>query len=301
MSMITSGIGAAIDWGVDAIVGDPNDALRPVQNFRPSRFSTRGLTGSFNRGTNTFNLTPTSATTNAVTGVQDALTGRADELRGLIPLSSQGFGRLTEAGLNRIGDQRRRAIGNLRENLARRRLSGSSFAADAVSRAEAEFAREEADFEARTSLQEIDMATRLVDAATQSEIASAQTALEQLNFESQLGAQLSSEMNSILSGNAQLQSQILTEYAGARANIIGSIAGAFTTGMVAASDVRLKKDIKQVGSLKDLAVYAFTYLWGERAIGVMAHEVEKVLPGAVIELCGLKFVNYQMVENYGTQ
>lgn len=50
-----------------------------------------------------------------------------------------------------------------------------------------------------------------------------------------------------------------------------------------ASDRRLKRDIEWIGRLRDgLNVYRWTYLWGEKASGVMADEVKVKRPWAYI-------------------
>lgn len=69
----------------------------------------------------------------------------------------------------------------------------------------------------------------------------------------------------------------------------GSAAGA-----AAASDRRVKEDIKQVGTLDNgLPVYTFRYKGGSVThMGVMAQDVEKVNPDAVTEIDGIKHVYY---------
>lgn len=50
----------------------------------------------------------------------------------------------------------------------------------------------------------------------------------------------------------------------------------------AASDIRLKKDIKKLGTKNGFNLYSFRYLWSPIVyIGVMAQEIKKVLPEAV--------------------
>ncbi len=63
------------------------------------------------------------------------------------------------------------------------------------------------------------------------------------------------------------------------------------------SDRRLKKDIVLIGQLDNgLNLYEFEYVWGgPRVTGVMADEVEKIMPEAVMEIGGYKAVNYDMV------
>lgn len=68
-------------------------------------------------------------------------------------------------------------------------------------------------------------------------------------------------------------------------------------GGIAPSDRRLKKNIIKIGELPNgLNLYEFEFLWSnERVRGVMADEVEKVMPEAVGERLGFKTVNYGMV------
>lgn len=75
--------------------------------------------------------------------------------------------------------------------------------------------------------------------------------------------------------------------------------------MYAKSDRRLKTDIKRLGTLEkwDIGVYSFKYVdslkdeYGDKTyVGVMADEVEQVLPEAVITMAdGYKAVNYDLV------
>ncbi len=66
-----------------------------------------------------------------------------------------------------------------------------------------------------------------------------------------------------------------------------------------ASDVRVKKDIHKLGWLENgLGVYAFKYIFDPTMrinIGVMAQEVEQVIPQAVHEWYGIKYVDYGMI------
>lgn len=75
----------------------------------------------------------------------------------------------------------------------------------------------------------------------------------------------------------------------------GSKAGA-STAAAAACDIRLKENIHKVGELQGFNVYTFNYI-GEkrRAVGLMAQEVEKIMPEAVIEQDGYKHIDYAMV------
>ncbi len=61
-----------------------------------------------------------------------------------------------------------------------------------------------------------------------------------------------------------------------------------------ASDKRVKTDIKKLGKTDDgLGIYKYRYKGSDQPqIGLMAQEVEKKKPHAVITVNGLKMVNY---------
>ncbi len=69
------------------------------------------------------------------------------------------------------------------------------------------------------------------------------------------------------------------------------------SGIFTISDKRLKGNIKAIGELGELGVYEYSYVGSEqRVVGLMAQEVERMLPQAVIEFgAGHKAVNYAEV------
>lgn len=90
--------------------------------------------------------------------------------------------------------------------------------------------------------------------------------------------------------------------AGGLGSLINGGSSGSSSGSIFGSDIRLKKDIKLVGKTAelDLPVYEFKYIWDfdDEAphVGVMAQDVEMVIPEAVVcNAQGLKMVNYAMV------
>lgn len=63
------------------------------------------------------------------------------------------------------------------------------------------------------------------------------------------------------------------------------------------SDIRVKKDIRRVGATASgLPVYVYRYaMGGPLEMGVMAQEVEEVMPDAVMTIGGIKHVDYGMI------
>ena len=116
--------------------------------------------------------------------------------------------------------------------------------------------------------------------------------------------QLSDAMRKFLTGEetdrAQFQATLdaqpewweaaLSQFAGGA----GQAAGTAGTAALLASDRRVKENISQVGSLDNgLPVYLFNYKGGNTPqIGLMAQDVEKVNKKAVVEINGIKMVNY---------
>ena len=104
--------------------------------------------------------------------------------------------------------------------------------------------------------------------------------------------------------NAQYQNQ-LNAYNAQQAAGGGFMGGLMSLGGSAItkySDIRLKKNIKKLGTLrKGIDIYSYNYidykdLPKDKQIGVMAQEVEKVIPKAVITMAdGYKAVNYALI------
>jgi hypothetical protein len=92
------------------------------------------------------------------------------------------------------------------------------------------------------------------------------------------------QYNAQMASNAQL-----------RGSVIG--AGGALGGAAIASDRRLKKNIKRIGThVLGIGLYTWDYLWGLPFSGVMADEVEQVMPEAVVmHPSGFKMVNYSML------
>lgn len=145
-------------------------------------------------------------------GLVDRLSGvfgdQAGQLEELLPMIAPGFSAFREAGLNEIEDRARRSIGNLRQNLADRRISGSSFGQNALAREEAEFARAEADFTSKAFLQELDNTVRLISNITNARASEVETLLDELDFRAGIGLQLASGVQSELGAGARLKARL---------------------------------------------------------------------------------------------
>lgn len=114
----------------------------------------------------------------------------------------------------------------------------------------------------------------------------------------QMGSNATSMWNS--QANAYMQDQNSKESLGSVLGGIGGLAMGAAKAYTAFSDRRLKQDIQAVGrdERTGLTLYRFAYKThpGQHYIGVMADEVEKVKPDAVITMDdGHKAVNYAAI------
>jgi hypothetical protein len=210
----------------EALFGDPGKALK---KFRPTMMSGGGfqstLTGKKNN--QTLNLTSDVRRELAIGGVQSALMGGADALAGQRGLVNPGFGALTEARVGALDSARRRATGTLRDNLSRRRVLGSSFAADAMGRVESEFGRQEAEVRAQSFLEELQLTTNLIERETQFRTNAMATALDSLNFEASLATQLATGATAAMQASASMQAQLAQMQIGQMLDVAGTLFGAY--------------------------------------------------------------------------
>ena len=98
----------------------------------------------------------------------------------------------------------------------------------------------------------------------------------------------------------QYMANISGDYGGTTTQIvrgqssIGSIMGAVLPALI--SDERLKENIEPIGEHKGFKWYSYNYIWSpKKFIGVLAQEVEKILPEAVVTVNGIKAVRYGMI------
>ena len=248
---------------------NPKKSTASIRNYTPTGFTSAGLTGSYTPG-GSYSLTPTSASTSALSGLTSAYSNQAAELGGIRDQVAPGFGALTDAGVTTIRNRRREAIGNLRDNLSRRRVLGSSFASDALSRADAEFSEQEARFRADARMQELNMTTNLINQQSQATAQQFAAQLTQLNIESNLAAQIATGISQIQAGLAQAEAGIRndaqTSGASAALDIGGTALGMLSFGILSSKELKDSKapvDASEIlASLMNLPVEKWKYIEG---------------------------------------
>lgn len=195
----------------------------PQINYTPPGFSAGGLNTSFNN--NKFTFTPTSARTNAVSGLSDASSNEADILSGLRSSVTPGYNDLLKARLDQVNNSATKAIGDLRQNLASRRVLGSSFAQDTLARANNEFSNQRDQVVADNFLKSLSANQQLTQQEFDVRKQQFQSALDELNLEANIASNLTSGASSQLAQNARSQAELDARAQQGAGSFLGNIVG----------------------------------------------------------------------------
>lgn len=191
---------------ISDIFGGGGDKAPTVQ-YQPRGFSAGGI-----RASPTGDITETPQRIGLVQGVQNAYGGAASELGKLRETVAPGFNSLLKARLADLENNATSAIGNLRQNLASRRILGSSFGNDTLSNLAATFAQQRDKEIADNFLQSLDANQKLLAQQYQASVNQYQSGLNDLNFQADIGAKLSQQGNDILAQNARVNADLQSKY-----------------------------------------------------------------------------------------
>lgn len=191
-----------------------------LSSFRPAGFSGGGLTAGVGRDGN-IDVTASPERLGYVGSVADLFRNQGIELGGLRDKVAPGVSDFRAQRLAEVENARTSAIGNLRDNLARRRILGSSFGQDTLTRAENEFGMAKDKVAAESFLQELEMTNNLIQQQYSAQRSEFQTKLDELNFEAGIAAKLTGDASSQLGANARLLASLNAKEAEGRGRLFG--------------------------------------------------------------------------------
>lgn len=189
-------------------------------NLSPINLNAGGFSSSLNN--NTLSLRSSGQRQGLVSNLAGTSLEQADLLAGLRGQVGDATEGLRASRLREVENRRRSSISNLRDNLARRRVLGSSFGQDAETRANLEFAQESDRVEAESFLQELELNNQLINQEFDVRRNAFATQLDELNLQADFAAGLSSQASNLLQASAQLKAQLAAQQAGIDANIATS-------------------------------------------------------------------------------
>ena len=178
----------------------------PTLNVNPASFSGGGLTGSF--ANNTFSVSPTADRSAAVGGVSTTFGQQASDIAGLRQQWAPGASALRSSLMTALQNNRTQALGNLRDNLAQRRVLGSSFAQNSLASADQEYQQQIQQIQAQTFLQELQAQQGLIQQQYTAARGQFQTNLDEMNLEAGVATQLTSQATQVMSSAATTQAQL---------------------------------------------------------------------------------------------
>ncbi len=104
--------------------------------------------------------------------------------------------------------------------------------------------------------------------------------------------QTGANITDLITSGGSAQASGVVGAANARAQGISNLIQGTVAG-VALSDIRAKESIERIGTVRGFPLYHFRYRGDDEIrTGLMAQDVEKVRPDAVIEIDGLKHIDY---------
>lgn len=159
--------------------------------------------------------------TGLVQSVASQFGNQADALGGLRARLAPGMSDLRTARLAEVENARTNAIGNLRENMARRRVLGSSFGQDALTRAEAEFGQQKDRVAAESLLQEIEGTQQLINQEFEARRGQFQTGLQELNLQADIASKLAAGATAQMGANARLEAELRSKEAAGAGKFFG--------------------------------------------------------------------------------
>lgn len=178
----------------------------PTVNFAPSGFSGGGLNASFSN--NNFSVSPTADRSAAVGGVASTFGQQASDIGGLRQQWAPGASALRSSLMTSLQNNRTQGLGNLRDNLAQRRVLGSSFAQNSLASADQEYQQQIQQIQAQTFLQELGAQQQLIQQQYTAARGQFQTGLDEMNLEAGLASDLTGRATSALASAATTQAQL---------------------------------------------------------------------------------------------
>lgn len=210
---------------IKGLFGGSSRGEKQLEKFRPIGFRSGGSSGTFDERSNTFTVRGTEERRGALRNLVSGFRGRAEEFRGLRDQVTPGFGRLTRERVEAIRNAGQRTVGNLREDLSRRRVAGSSFASREIASVEQSFAQQEELARAESFLGELDLTRQLISDEFDATIGGAQVLVDQFNLDSTLAANLSNAASAQVNANLAAQAEIAQANDEAGGGLLGFVTG----------------------------------------------------------------------------
>jgi len=191
----------------------PGDAVDVLNNVSQtgSNFTGGGLTGS--RVGNTFSVTGSAPRDQLINQIGGTLNKESRAFANLRDQFGVGTSNIRKDLLNRIDNNQTKFIGDLRDSLHRRRIAGSSFAADTLARANREFNDQRSQVADQVGLLELQAQGQLINQQFTTAVQSFNNALQEMNLQGNTAVSLATSGQTVLANMAKVQANLLAQQA----------------------------------------------------------------------------------------
>lgn len=173
-----------------------------------------------------------------------------------------------QAALGQVRDQARQAQGNLRQQISRRGLAGSSFAQSAEGQLSAEYAKQAAQVEVQAAQQELDLTTKFIDMqrelmaeALSRDLTELQVGADLAIAGGRLAADIANIQATLAAAELQARTQLNVANIGAEASRFASTSGVISQG-IASNASRFGAEIGARGGIIQAGLGANTSALG---------------------------------------
>lgn len=210
----------AIGGLVGGLMGGAGSS-NPTVAYAPPGFNAGGLKATF--GSNGYKIKPSADRMSAVNSLSSTFGSQANALGGLLSRIAPGYSALRAAQLDALNSNRASTLSTLRQNLAQRRVLGSSFGQNQISNENAQFNQDQANIIANTYLQEISASNQLINEQYTAARGQFQSVLDEMNFEAGIAKDLTLKASSTLESAASTQAQLDAKAAAGAGSFFGGI------------------------------------------------------------------------------
>lgn len=210
------------------------NASGPQINFSAPSFTAGGLNaqGGLYGG---YDVTPTADRSAVVGNISNTFQQQAGAYGNLASQWTPGFSQMRQTQLGALNANRTQALGDLRQNLAQRRVLGSSFAQNSLANADQTYQNQISQTMAQSYLQELQANQSIIQQQYGASVNAFQTQLNEMNLEAGMASDLTSKMSGTMANLAQAQSNLDAKAAQGSGQFwgnIGSQAGSFAMQML---------------------------------------------------------------------
>lgn len=209
---------------MSSLFGSSSSGSSALQNFRPASFNAGGISATFGGGQ--YNISQSPALTQQIGQLQSTFGQQAQALGGLAQTVAPGFSQFRQAQLSDLSTQQAALKSNLQQNLAQRRILGSSFAQNTLTQADAEYQKQRDQVIAQSYLQELQASNQLIQEQFQAATQQYATGINQMNLEAGIAAQLTQSATQSMASIAEAQAKLDAQNAAGMGSFFGTVGAA---------------------------------------------------------------------------